>query len=257
MRELGDADDATRFGGKAAQLALGIQHGLPIPGGFALDVETVEAVVRSARLEMPDGHWAVRSSALDEDSVGASFAGQHLSLLHVTAADVPGAVRSVWESGRSAAALAYREKMGIRTAPRMAIVIQRMVYPEVAGVLFTRHPVTGARERMIEASWGLGEVVVSGLVTPDSFRVAPTGQVLERRAGFKDVAIQHERGGGTREVEVEAHMHEALCLDDNKLGALHRLASDVERGYAGEHDIEWAFAAEVLYLLQRRAITTG
>jgi len=256
IQPLSACADPKRYGGKAAQLAAALGHGLPVPDGFALEVSAAAAVARGSALALPEGFWAVRSSSVDEDGEAASFAGQHISLLHVSSDDVAGAVWTVWASGRTEAALAYRARMGIAHPPRMAIVIQRMVYPETAGVLFTRNPITGARERMIEASWGLGEAVVSGLVTPDNYRVAKGGEILARRVGFKDVAVRHERTGGTSEVPVAEHLREVLCLRDAHLAILDALAERVEQSFDGDHDIEWAFDASGVHLLQRRAITT-
>jgi hypothetical protein len=135
------------------------------------------------------------------------------------------------------------------------VVVQSLLQPETAGVMFTRNPITGADERMIEASWGLGEAVVSGRVIPDSYRVARGGDVLERRAGLKRFAIRSASNGGTVDEEVAADMVESLCLQDEHLQALSALADDCERVYGAERDIEWAFADGQLYLLQCRAVT--
>lgn len=254
MTPLEGASDAAAFGGKAAQLAEALALGLPVPGGFALDVEASESVARGEPLPMPDGRWAVRSSAVGEDSSGASFAGIHRTELNVAAIDVRAAVARVVGSAHDEAALAYRRRRGVRGPVRMAVVLQRMVDAEVAGVMFTRNPMTGARERVIEASWGLGEVVVSGLVTPDTYRVSPDGRILERRTGLKDLAVRLTESG-TEEVEVPVERREAPCLDDATLGRLHALATQVERALGGDHDIEWALGGAGLHLLQRRAIT--
>jgi hypothetical protein len=135
------------------------------------------------------------------------------------------------------------------------VVVQSLLQPETAGVMFTRNPITGADERMIEASWGLGEAVVSGRVIPDSYRVARGGDVLERRPGLKKFAIRSASDGGTADEEVAADMVESLCLQDEHLQALSALANDCERVYGPERDIEWAFADGRLYLLQCRAVT--
>ena len=121
--------------------------------------------------------------------------------------------------------------------------------------MFTRNPITGADERMIEASWGLGEAVVAGLVIPDSFRVGRDGGVLERRAGLKRVAIRSLPDGGTREDEVAPGLVEQLCLDDEQLAELNLLALRCEEVYGPDRDIEWAVADGTLYLLQCRAVT--
>ena len=129
---------------------------------------------------------AVRSSAVGEDSEEASFAGQHLTCLNVrSAADGVAAVAAIWRSAHSDSALAYRRRLGLTDSPRIAVVVQQLVDADCAGVLFTRNPLDGADELVVEAAWGLGEAVVAGLVTPDRFRVARDGTVLERVAGTR------------------------------------------------------------------------
>jgi hypothetical protein len=136
-------------------------------------------------------------------------------------------------------------------------VVQTLLNPDVAGVMFTEHPVTGADERLIEASWGLGETVVAGLVVPDQFRLDRSGQVLARKAGRKRIAIRSLPNGGTFEQQVAPAQVNQLCLDDLQLVALGELALQCEKVYGPRRDIEWAFQDRTLYLLQCRAITTG
>jgi pyruvate, water dikinase len=265
LTPLDAAVDEAAFGGKAAQLAAALAAGLPVPGGFALGWESVRAVVAGrtelapALAGLPSGPWAVRSSAIGEDSVGASFAGTHLSVLGVVGAKaVHDAVRRVHESAHDPSAIAYRLQHGLDPAPRMAVVLQEMVASEVAGVLFTRHPVTGARERLIEASWGLGETVVSGLVTPDQYRLSAEGVPLDHTTGEKDIALRLGPDGRVEEYDVHPDLVEAACLDALRLQALHRLASDCDTVFGvQDHDIEFAFTGERLFLLQRRPITHG
>ena len=259
------AVDEAVFGGKAAQLAAALAAGLPVPGGFALGWEAVRAVTAGEAdlgpllVGLAPGPWAVRSSAIGEDSAGASFAGTHLSVLGVVgAAAVQDAVRRVHDSAHDPAAIAYREQHGLDPAPRMAVVLQEMVACDVAGVLFTRHPVTGARERLIEASWGLGEMVVSGQVTPDQYRLSPDGVPLEYTTGEKDIALRLGPDGSVAEHDVDPDLVEARCLDDSRLQELHRLASACDGVFGvADHDIEFAFAGDRLFLLQRRPITHG
>ena len=202
--------------------------------------------------------FAVRSSAVDEDGASASFAGQHLTVLNVhSASDVPSAVSEVWWSANSDAAITYRQRVGLFTRPSMGVVVQTLLNPTVAGVLFTENPVTGADERLIEASWGLGEAVVAGLVVPDHFRLDRSGQVIERKVGRKRVAIRSLPTGGTFEQQVPAAQVTQLCLDDDQLAALSEMALQCEQVYGPRRDIEWAFQDGTLYLLQCRAVTTG
>ncbi len=261
------ARDVSLFGSKAVGLGDAARQGLPVPPGVALSGDLVEAVASGdekaiekvataiAALSPP---FAVRSSAVDEDGTAASFAGQHLTVLNVhSAADVPGAVREVWWSANSDSAISYRQRVGRFTRPSVGVVVQTLLDPTVAGVMFTENPVTGADERLIEASWGLGEAVVAGLVVPDLFRVDRTGRVLEKKAGRKRIAVRSLPNGGTFEQPVSPAQVHQLCLDDAQLAALGDLALRCEKAYGPRRDIEWAFRDGTLYLLQCRAVTTS
>ena len=267
---LSAADDAGRFGGKAAHLAAARRAGLPVPDGWALGWDEVEALVRQETYA-PEvdaalraavsgrGPVAVRSSAVGEDSRDASFAGTHLTVLGLLGGDaVVDAVRQVHASAVDPGALAYRDRLAVDGAIRMGVVVQEMVDADVAGVLFTRNPLTGADELVVEASWGLGEAVVSGLVTPDHVRADLDGRVLERVIGEKDVAIRLTRDGATEETAVPSDLATMPCLRDEEVQKLHRLVRACNEVYADTaHDIEFAFAGGTLYLLQRRPITHG
>ncbi len=262
---LADVTDSMAFGGKAVALGSAIRAGLPVPDGVALSVDTVEAVVQADPDDVPalhrvcaaGGPRAVRSSAVGEDSAGASFAGAHCTVLGVCDPEaVVAAVRRVHASADAPQARAYRAQLGLGPA-RMGVVVQELVPADVAGVLFTRNPVTGVAERVIEASWGLGEAVVAGLVVPDRYRLDVRGRVLERVAGEKDVAVR-AGPGGAREIAVDDAEVHAPCLDDAQLAELHALAEACDAVYGtGDHDIEFAFHAGAVFLLQRRPITGG
>lgn len=262
---LQDAVEERLYGGKCASLARALRAGLPVPGGYALGVDQVEEVARSddgaladlaARFDDLAPAMAVRSSAVGEDSSAASFAGQHLSVLNVMSAErMLAAIREVYRSAHTDEARAYRERLQVAGEPRIAVALQKQVLSESAGVMFTRNPRNGAAERYIEASWGLGEAIVAGLVVPDSFRISPAGVILERTAGEKDLMLQANPTGEVEEVEVDPDRIEALCLTDVQLGQLHTLAEACQQVYGPDIDIEWAFCAGQLYLLQCRAIT--
>lgn len=266
LARLEEVADEHRYGGKANELGAAVRAGLPVPDGIAIPYDFLDALVADVgpeslleqRLRGLDGPYAVRSSGIGEDSELASFAGQHRTEINVLDIDgVLEALERVHASARSEAVLEYREQMGIEDPPRTGAVVQTMVDADVAGVLFTRNPVDGSDERVVEAAWGLGEAVVDGLVTPDRFRMRPGGEVLERRAGRKDVRVEPAPAGGTRTESVPDPDRNRLCLDDDRLGALDGLAERCEAYRSGGHDIEWAFADGDLYLLQRRDITTG
>jgi pyruvate,water dikinase len=261
------ARETSLFGSKAVGLGDAVRQGLPVPPGVALSGDLVEAVASGdekaiekvtkavADLTAP---FAVRSSAVDEDGAAASFAGQHLTVLNVhSAADVPAAIREVWWSANSDAAITYRQRVGLFNRPSVGVVVQTLLNPDAAGVMFTEHPVTGADERLIEASWGLGEAVVAGLVIPDHFRLDRSGRVLERKAGRKRIAVRSLPNGGTFEQQVSPAQVTQICLDDTQLAALGELALQCEKVYGPRRDIEWASQQGTIYLLQCRAITTG
>lgn len=261
-----DAADEAAFGGKAVSLGAALRAGLPVPPGVAVGAALVESVASgdfaavedvAASMHVPDGRLAVRSSAIGEDSADASFAGQHLTRLNVSRGQLRDAVHSVWASARTESALAYRRRKGLPPHPRIAAVIQLLVEPVAAGVLFTRNPMTGADERLIEAAWGLGEGVVSGIVVPDRARLSPYGEVLEFVAGDKDVKVWYDEGEGTTEMPVDAAMRLIPCLADTHLRTLYDLAERCRRVWGPDLDIEWALGADdAVYLLQCRPITT-
>ncbi|UQX02128.1 PEP/pyruvate-binding domain-containing protein [Streptomyces sp. RerS4] len=275
---LGSATDEALYGGKAANLAIAVRAGLPVPPGIALPWPFVDAVAEgspgaqealraavdhlaggSSASGQPLGQpLAVRSSAPGEDSAEASFAGQHLSCLNVdTHQALTEAVRAVRESARAPAALAYRHRLGLVGQPRIAVVVQALVAADRAGVLFTRDPLDGSEVVVVEASWGLGESVVEGLVVPDRYRIDAGGRVRERVAGVKDIAVRPSPLGGISQVTVPPEHVRTLCLDDAQLTELRELASRCALVFAGPQDIEWAFAGGHLHLLQRRPLTVA
>lgn len=261
---LADAGDRRRFGGKSAALSQALRAGLPVPEGVALEVALVEAIVAgdpAARGALPEvrarltGLLAVRSSAVGEDGEQQSFAGQHETHLGVgPLAALAEAVRRVHASARAPAALAYRARRGIRGEPRMAVLVQALVPARAAGVMFTRDPVGGDDVLVIEAALGLGEVVVSGEVTPDRFRVDRRGRVLERSLGEQDEALVVEGSEVRRAACVSG---EGPCLGDDDLAALVELAARLDRVWPPPHDVEFAFSASGLVLLQRRPLTAS
>ena len=262
---LASAHDEAIFGAKAVGLGEAARAGLPIPPGIALAGELTEAVAAGQdsaigkvmeAVRFLTGPLAVRSSAVDEDSADASFAGQHLTLLNVpSTADLSAAIRQIWWSANSDSVITYRKRVGLFDRPSVGVVVQALLDPEVAGVMFTQNPVNGNDERVIEASWGLGEAVVAARVIPDQFRLDRSGEVLERTRGLKKVAIRAVADGGTVEQEVAPELVEAPCLDDHQLELLNALAARCEQVYGPDRDIEWAYADDQIYLLQCRAVT--
>jgi pyruvate,water dikinase len=262
---LAEAHDHSVFGSKAVGLGEATRGGLPVPPGVALSGPVVEAVASGeagATKEVAESvrslatPFAVRSSAVGEDGADASFAGQHVTLLNVpSAAELTDAVCEIWWSANSDSAITYRQRTGLFVRPRVGVVVQALLDPDVAGVMFTQNPINGADERVIEASWGLGEAVVSGRVIPDHYRLARSGEVLERTTGMKKIAIRRAADGGTVDEQLAPEDVERHCLSDAHLAELNVLAARCEQVYGEGRDIEWAIADGQLYLLQCRPVT--
>ncbi len=231
LQDLG-AEDAPRAGGKAAALGELMRiDGVRVPPGFCV-CAGAPAAAAAARI-LPDVAYAVRSSATAEDSAAASFAGQHDSVLNVVGAeDVVAAVERVRASLLTPRAVAYRQQQGI-TDTQMAVVVQHMVQPLAAGVLFTADPLTGNRQvARVDAVPGLAEELVSGRVTPDSYTVRD-GAVIARTLITGHAAL------------TDAHAVELVALG-------RRIAAHL----GGPQDIEWCLDADGFAIVQSRPITT-
>lgn len=241
-----------------AELALSIHAAVlhvPVPSALAAAItRAYQDLSGSDALPV-----AVRSSATAEDLPHASFAGQHDTFLSIIGADaLLVAIRRCWASLWTERAVRYRARLALDPrAVRLAVVVQRMVNTEVAGVLFTANPLTGKRRQtVVDASPGLGEAVVSGATTPDHFVVdTPTSSIRERQIGNKQLEIRPAPGGGTR--RVERAPQPTICLSDAQVRALAALGAQVEAHIGAPQDIEWALDdAGQVWLLQSRPITT-
>ena len=257
VRSLADlrAADAALFGGKSASLGELIAAGIPVPPGFAASTAAEVEEIADAYRALGEPAVAVRSSAIGEDSAETTFAGLQDTYLWVEGVDrVCAAVRDCWASLDNPEAVAYRERMGVEDKPAMGVTVQLMVDAAVSGVMFTCNPVSGDPSTVaVNASWGLGQAVVGGEVTPDEYRVSKvTGEVLHRAIGPK--LIEYGRGG--ERSEVPAERQEVACLDDQRLAELVEVARRVERHFGSHQDIEWAIDREgELFMLQSRPVT--
>jgi pyruvate,water dikinase len=205
-------------------------------------------------------HCAVRSSAISEDGSAASFAGLYETYLNVKgAASVLEYVQRCYQSLWAERAVSYRTRRGGGADEAMAVVVMGLVPSETSGIAFTAHPVTGSLDEIvITASYGLGEAIVSGRVTPDMFVIAKgSGAVVSRDIYPKTLALYpHPDGGGVVEEELSSAKSTAASITDEDAIAVAKLAEMVESHYGSPQDIEWAMAAGKLYLLQSRPITT-
>ena len=265
--------EAALVGGKAANLSRLARLYYRVPDGFCLPVTVMaEAHPFDLRDEMsaaisdlmachslPDLVTAVRSSAVDEDGAAASFAGQHETYLNIVGTDaIIEAVARCWESARSERALEYRRQQGLSVErPQLAVLVQQLVAADVAAVAFSANPITGNRaEVMINASWGLGESIVGGTVTPDTFTVRRPDLAVINRAIADKQQMTVSAPGGTRQVAVPRFLRQAACLTDEQAVEIAQLAQTLEATMEHPVDIECAYASGELYLLQGRPITT-
>ena len=287
-----EIDAASPVGGKARALAEMTEFGLPTPAWFvvlpsalasgiaagaaeAVDpasarrlvletnlaaevVAEIDAAVR--QLDGDDGSFAVRSSALEEDSATLSFAGQLESVLWVARAALPAKIVQVWASGFSERLVQYRREAGLSplgAAP--AVIVQRMIDGEASGVAFSADPVSGRRAvAVVAAVRGLGSALVSGEAAADTWRVGATGEIIERVIEPKRVMHRAEPAApeGVASVPVAPHRAVLPALADDEVQAVAGLARRAEAHFGRPQDIEWTIAGGELYLLQSRPITT-
>lgn len=194
---------------------------------------------------------AVRSSATAEDIESASFAGQQDTYLNVSKSELLNAVKKVWASLYTARAISYRRFKGIdQISVEMAVVVQKMVNSRSAGVMFTLHPATGDRNYiMIEASWGLGEAVVSGKVTPDEILVEKSSlKIVERKVSHKILKIVYDREKRQNViVNLSGEEADKMSISDEEAAELAKLALKIEEHYGRPMDIEWAIDADMRF----------
>jgi pyruvate,water dikinase len=251
--------DAARIGGKGFRLCRLAQAGLPVPPGFCVPVDSVNCInideIQNAVERLNARSVSVRSSAVEEDAIVASFAGVYVTRLNVSAPEaIKQALIDIRQSAFAPAAMAYRSKRGIDGSPQMAAVVQQFLMPDVSGVLFLRDPLDNSQRIVIEASWGLGEAVVAGTVTPDRWIISPEGTIVSSEISDKDTAVV-AADTGTKVVEVDPARRRIPCLDAAAICGLVRLARACETLFGGPQDVEWAIASDRIWLLQSRPIT--
>lgn len=202
--------------------------------------------------------YAVRSSATAEDLPGASFAGQQDTYLNIKGEEnILESVRKCWASLFTDRAIIYRKQNGFEhDKVLLSVVVQRMVFPEVSGIAFTADPVTGNRKVVsIDASYGLGEALVSGLVSADLYQVV-ADNLIKKQIAKKQLAIYANPEGGTAKTEVAEAMQTAQALKDEEAIRLARMGRVIEKHFGSPQDIEWGIADQEIFILQSRPITT-
>ncbi|YCK42759.1 rifamycin-inactivating phosphotransferase [Actinomadura sp. ATCC 39365] len=246
-----DPDDRAAVRALSAEIRAAIE-GAPVPD------DLVAAIGESLARLGEQAACAVRSSATAEDLPTASFAGQQDSYLNVVGpAEVLRHVRRCWASLFTERAVVYRRRNGFdHRGVRMAVVVQRMVFPDAAGVLFTADPLTSNRKAaVVEAVWGLGEALVSGVVAADVYTVRDD-RVVDVSVGAKARVVRASPTGGTEEGPVEAERSVRRALTDEQAVRLVRLGRQIEARFGRPQDIEWCLAGEDFHIVQSRPITT-
>ncbi|WP_231571475.1 PEP/pyruvate-binding domain-containing protein [Gordoniibacillus kamchatkensis] len=274
-----DARTEDEIGGKAKNLALLFQSRFPVPKGFVIPAQTFEHAVQSdqdpygwvfpeyMRQEIEAAYKkyvqppvVVRSSCSIEDLESASFAGQYETILNVHFVNLLESIKRCWLSVYQGHAQSYLTQRGSAggQAPAMSVIVQEFVHADVAGVAFSKNPITGNDDEIIiNANFGLGEAVVSGLVTPDVFALSKQrNAIVARDLGDKDCKTILDRYG-TRIAETTSQEQSSFSLNDEQLHELRAMIMGIETLFGYPVDVEFAYRHGKLHILQARNITNG
>lgn len=251
-----------QVGGKAASLGEMLQMGTSVPPGYVITTKAfntgmsddLKKDIFAAFNQLGVPRVAVRSSAIAEDSKAASWAGQLESYLNTTQEGLIQAVKNCWTSIKSEHATEYAIKNGVSEGHNaVAVVVQAMVNSDISGVLFTANPVTQSQDEfLIEAAYGLGELLVQGEITPESIIASRDGSIISRQASRQHTKLVY-RDGANKKVAVSPQNQ---IVNDELLGQLVGVANKIEQHYGTPQDIEWAVEGGKLYIVQSRPITT-
>lgn len=263
-------DNVKEAGGKGASLGEMIQVGIPVPPGFVVTTDTykqfindpipvdVEQQILKAFDELGTSRVAVRSSAVAEDSGLASWAGQLETYLNVTKDQLIDRIRDCWNSMKSERALSYAAQQGVNEDGLVvAVVIQKMVDSESSGVMFTVNPITkDPDELMIEATYGLGEMIVQGMVTPDNYLIDRTNlEIKELHINSQDIMLVYQ-DGENKELPVPDDIRDQPAVTQDQVRRLAEIGIKIEQHYGKPQDIEWAIEQDTIYIVQSRPVTT-
>ena len=233
----------------SAKIRLVIER-IPIPDDIAAEITNHLTNEKEA--------WAVRSSATAEDLPTASFAGQHDTYLNIIGQEsILMHIRKCWASLFTARAISYRLKNGFdHRKIHLSVIIQKMIFPQAAGILFTADPVTANRKvSSIDASFGLGEAMVSGIVNPDTYKVC-NNKITDKKISTKERAIYALKEGGTKEQEIEHKKQNIQTLTEQQILQLAATGKQIEAHFGCPQDIEWCLVDDTFYIVQSRPITT-
>ncbi len=226
--------------------------------GIAIPQDIHEEITsRLSRLDEKNA-YAVRSSATAEDLPTASFAGQQDTYLNIIGKEaILKHISKCWASLFTERAVIYRLQNGFdHRKVYLSVVVQKMVFPQAAGILFTADPVTSNRKVLsIDASFGLGEALVSGLVNADIYKVR-NGKIIDKKISTKKLAMYALKDGGTKEQEIEPERQNRQALTDEQILQLEGIGRKIEAHFGCPQDIEWCLDDDTFYIVQSRPITT-
>ncbi|WP_088227492.1 phosphoenolpyruvate synthase [Desulfosporosinus sp. FKB] len=226
--------------------------------GIAIPQDIVEEITYLLSRLGEEYAYAVRSSATAEDLPTASFAGQQDTYLNIFGKEaIMKHISKCWASLFTERAVTYRIQNGFdHRKVYLSVVVQKMVFPQAAGILFTADPVTSNRKVLsIDAGFGLGEALVSGLVNADIYKVR-NGKVVDKKISTKQLAIYALKDGGTKEKEIEPEQQNRQVLTDERILSLSHLGRKIEEHFGCPQDIEWCLTEDTFYIVQSRPITT-
>jgi len=226
--------------------------------GVAIPEDITDEVTRCLSMFGEKHAYAVRSSATAEDLPTASFAGQQDTYLNIIGKEeILKHISKCWASLFTERAVIYRLQNGFdHREVLLSVVVQKMIFPRAAGILFTADPVTSNRKALsIDASFGLGEALVAGLVNADHYKVR-NGKVIDKKISTKKLAMYALKDGGTKEQEIEPERQNRQALTDERIVRLERIGRKIEDHFGHPQDIEWCLADDTFSIVQSRPITT-
>jgi pyruvate,water dikinase len=259
-----DALDVVVAGGKGASLARLVQAGFNVPRAFVIpavatptDTQAAQAEIEQMFDELGSEHVSVRSSATVEDGEQASWAGQFETFLYVRKTDLIEKILACKASASSDRAQAYADQQGV-TGTKVAVVVQKMVHSDVSGVGFSVNPISQNRDEMVvEAVRGLGEALVGGSVTPDTYIIAKGSLEIDgKHVALQQQEIRRSPNGGTETMPMMGEAASSQKLRDAQIKEVGEQLARIEKHYNQPIDIEWAYENDQLYILQARPITT-
>ncbi|MEK5211721.1 phosphoenolpyruvate synthase [Bacillus sp. FSL R5-0603] len=248
MLKVEDRDQIGKISRKIRQIIMEV--------GIPSDV--VKAVAQYLSQFGEEHAYAVRSSATAEDLPHASFAGQQDTYLNIIGVDaILQHISKCWASLFTDRAVIYRMQNGFdHSQVYLSVIVQRMVFPQASGILFTADPITSNRKVLsIDAGFGLGEALVSGLVSADCYKVQD-GQIIDKRIATKKLAIYGRKEGGTETQQIDSDQQKAQTLTDEQILQLARIGREIEAHFGQPQDIEWCLTRDTFYIVQSRPITT-